>query len=148
MNTYLLFRYLHILFILIMVGCIFSQQFMVRKELSVKEIKKIAITDALYGISALAVAAMGIVLWFGVGKGSAFYTHNWIFHIKVSLFIIAALLSAYPTIFYLKTRKKVDENDIIAVPKKLILILRTELIIVLIIPLLAVLMASGTGYFG
>ena len=129
-----------------MVGSVFSQNFLLKRKLNLKEMNRIAITDAIYGISAIAAAIFGLVLWFGVGKAADFYTNNWIFQLKVGLYILIALLSAIPTIFYLKNRKKLEEGDIINVPTKVTFIARLELILILILPLLALLMANGIGY--
>lgn len=148
MNDYILFRYLHFFLLFVMVGCVFSQQFLLKKRMNLAEIKRIGITDSLYGFTALAVVAIGLVLWFKVGKGADFYTKNWVFHTKISLFIVVALLSIYPTVFYLKQRKKLTEDAFVEVPKTVFLLVKLQLVLLLIIPLLAVLMANGVGFFG
>lgn len=143
MNDYILFRYLHFLLLFVMVGCVVSQQFLLKKRMNLAEIKRIGITDSIYGFTALAVVAVGLILWFNVGKGAHFYTKNWIFHTKISLFIVVALLSIYPTVFYLKQRKKLNENTFVEVPKTIFLFVRLQLVLLLIIPLLAVLWPMG-----
>ncbi|WP_224489368.1 DUF2214 family protein [Robertkochia flava] len=145
MNTYLLFRYLHLLFLIIMVGCVIAQQFMIGREMSGKAIRQISFTDLVYGISAILVVAFGLTLWFGVGKPSEYYNGNTVFLMKIALFIIVGILSIYPTIFYQKQKKSLKNDEITPVPRSVILIVRTELILLLFIPLLAVLMAAGTG---
>jgi putative membrane protein len=67
-----------------------------------------------------------------------------VFLTKISLFGVAALLSIYPTVFFLKHRKG-PEKQSVAIPKSLRLILKIELALILLIPLLAVLMARGVG---
>ena len=57
--------------------------------------------------------------------------------------ILVALLSIYPTVFLLRQRKSADET--IAVPASVIRVLRAELILLAVIPVLAFLMARGIG---
>jgi putative membrane protein len=111
--------------------------------MSIKNIQRVAILDALYGISALGIFILGLILWFGIGKPSSFFNTNMFFHIKLTLFFILGLLSIYPTIFFIKNRKK--DDDVIEVPKLVITIIKIELFIFALIPLFAVLMASGYG---
>jgi putative membrane protein len=114
-----------------------------------EQINMLAVTDLIYGISALLVIATGLLRWFVYGKGSDYYLSNPIFHTKLTLFVIMAILSIFPTIKFLKWRKQVnrglepDIND--KTVKRLLLYIRLELIFIAIIPLLAVMIARGTG---
>lgn len=145
MNNYLLFRYLHLLSLFIMVGSVIAQQFLLKKTMNRKDIRVISKTDLVYGISSIVVVALGLTLWFGVGKPAEFYSRNHLFLTKVGLFVLVGLLSIYPTLFYRNKRKTLKENENTAVPGMVRLVVRLELIILLLIPLLAVLMAAGTG---
>jgi putative membrane protein len=49
--------------------------------------------------------------------------------------------------FFLKNRKG-DQAEIVSVPKSVFWLLRFELMLLFIIPLLAGLMARGVGFFG
>ena len=129
------------------VSAIFAEQFFISKTMTRLEIKRIAKIDAIYGIGALLVIIAGLTLWFWVGKPASFYTRNWIFHLKLTLFVILGILSIYPTIFFLKKRKGYDIDTIIEVPKTIILLLRFELLLIIVIPLLATLMSLGIGTF-
>ena len=145
MNNYLLFRYLHLLFLFIMVGSVIAQQFLLKKNMNRKDLQMISKTDLVYGISSLVVVAFGLSLWFGVGKPADFYSENHLFLIKIGLFILVGLLSVYPTLFYRNKRKALKEDESTEVPELVRWVVRVELIILLTIPLLAVLMAAGTG---
>lgn len=112
------------------------------------ELARLAKIDAIYGIAALTLLIAGLILWLAsVGKPAVFYSKNWIFHAKISLFITVGLLSVYPTVFFIKSRKG-DPETTIKVPGAVFMCLRLELLLLLIIPLLAGLMAKGIGYFG
>ena len=94
------------------------------------------------------VVIAGLLLWFAVGKPASIYSRDWMFHIKLTLFVILGLLSIYPTIFFLKNRKGDDPDENIAVPKSVILLLRLELAVIIIMPVVASFVAwSSIGKF-
>ena len=125
-----------------------SEHLLLRKSLTRGEISRLARIDAIYGIAALTLLAAGITLWLGgFGKPAIFYSKNWIFHFKITLFLVIGLLSIYPTVFFLKNRKG-DPAERITVPESVIWMLRAELLLLALIPLLAGLMAKGIGYYG
>lgn len=147
MTELVLTRYVHFIAVFAIVGAIFSQQFLISKSMSRLEIKRIAKVDAIYGLGALLALVAGLTLWFWVGKPAMIYTRNWLFHSKLTLFIILGILSIYPTIFFLKNRKGQDLDTYIEVPRSVILLLRLELIILIIIPALASFSSLGFGVF-
>ncbi len=140
-------RYAHFLAVFMIVGAIFSEQFLISKTMTRREIKRMAKIDAIYGIGAVLVLIAGFALWFWTGKAATFYSRNWIFHTKLTLFIILGLLSIYPTIFFLKNRKGNDLETMIPVPKIIILFLRIEILLLIVMPLLATMMSLGIGMF-
>lgn len=146
MDAFVLVKYLHYLAIFGVVSSVVAELFLMKDVLSRMEISRLARIDALFGISALIALIAGLTLWFWVGKPSEFYTRNWIFHTKVLIFVIVGVLSIIPTIFFLKNRKG-DPREALKVPGHLVIMLRVELVLLLLIPLLAVLMAQGRGAF-
>ncbi|MCU0367973.1 MAG: DUF2214 family protein, partial [Cyclobacteriaceae bacterium] len=79
-----------------------------------------------------------------IGKPAEFYTRNPIFLIKLGLFTVVGLLSSYPTVYFIKNRKG-DAAEVLSIPTVIIWMLRLELVLIFIIPLLAGLMAKGVG---
>lgn len=147
MTELVITRYVHFMAVFAIVGAIFAEQFLISRIMTRREIKRIAKIDAIYGIGALLVLIVGFILWFWVGKPTSFYSRNWIFHAKLTLFILLGLLSIYPTIFFLKNRKGNDLDTKIEVPGKVILLLKIELLLIIVIPALATLMSLGIGTF-
>ncbi len=148
MTTEIVLRYLHFISIFGIVGALVSEHLLLKKELTRKELGRIATIDAVYGMAAVSLLAVGLTLWQGgFGKPSEFYTKNWIFHTKITLFATIGLLSIYPTVFFIKNRKG-DPDEVVAIPKTIFWMLRLELLLLFIIPLLAGLMAHGVGFFG
>lgn len=137
----IVFRYLHFVGIMGLAGCLVMQHLLISSENKIEELKKIAFIDIIYGISAVITLVAGLVLWLFVGKDSSFYLQNGAFHAKLTLFIVIALLSIYPTMFYLKNKNK--DVAVVKMPKMIIMLVRTQLAILFIMPLLGVLIARG-----
>jgi putative membrane protein len=148
MTTELILRYLHFVSIIIIAGTLASEYVLLKKSLTRPEINRLARIDAVYGVAALLLVGAGLTLWLGgIGKPADFYSKNWIFLTKLSLFIIIGLLSLYPTVFFLKNRNG-NQDETVAIPSSIFWILRIEILLLIIIPILAGLMARGIGYFG
>ncbi|MGA1581938.1 MAG: DUF2214 family protein [Saprospiraceae bacterium] len=147
MTWEILFRYLHLLSILLVGAAIFAENILISRQLSGREVRRLAKLDGLYGLGAILILTFGLVLWFGVGKDSEYYSNNWIFHLKLGLFILLGAFSIYPTVFFLKHRKCSDDVSVV-VPNLVLRMVRIELGLLALIPLLATLMAKGIGYFG
>jgi putative membrane protein len=60
---------------------------------------------------------------------------------------LIGILSIYPTVFFVKSRKGNPEEEI-QIQSAIFWMLRLELLLPFIIPLLAGLMARGVGFFG
>jgi putative membrane protein len=148
MTTELFLRYVHFISIFTIVAAITAEHLLLKKSLTRAEISRLAKIDGVYGVAALVLLGVGLTLWLGgIGKPAEFYRKNWIFHTKLTLFVIIGLLSIYPTVFFLKNRKG-DPHEIVTIPDKIFWMLRMELLLLFIIPLLAGLMAKSVGYFG
>jgi putative membrane protein len=148
MTLEIFLRYTHFISIFAIVSTIVSEHILLKKEMTRQEIGRIASIDAVYGMAALTLLAAGLTLWLGsVGKPAVFYSKNWIFHMKITSFALVGILSIRPTVFFLKNRKG-DAQETVVVPKSIFWMLRLELILLFIIPLLAGLMARGVGFFG
>lgn len=147
MTELILTRYAHFIAVFAIVGAIFAEQFLISKTMTRSEIKRISKVDAIYGLGALVVLLAGFALWFWVGKPASFYSRNWIFHTKLTLFIVLGLMSIYPTVFFFKNRKGDDLETMIEVPSMVIILLRLELVLIIIMPLLASYMSLGIGTF-
>ncbi len=140
-------RYFHFVFIIVMSGALMGEAFLLKAQMSKKELKTLAKLDALYGLSAVLVVAAGLTLWFGVGKSAVFYTQNPVFHLKLSLAILIGLISIYPTVFYLKKSKGTELNEQVQIPPNIQKAVYLQLFLLALIPMLAVLMAKGINIF-
>jgi putative membrane protein len=147
MTAELLLRYVHFVCVLAIAGALTAEHVLLKPTLTRAEIARLAVVDAFYGVAALLLLAAGLTLWLGgFGKAAEFYSRNPLFHAKLTCFVFLGLLSVYPTVFFLKNRKG-DPAASVAVPRAVILLLRLELLLLLILPLLAGLMARGVGLY-
>jgi len=145
MTTELILRYFHFISIFAIVGTLVAEHLLLKKEMTRLELDRVARIDGVYGIAALTLLGVGLTLWLGeFGKPALFYNKNWIFHTKLSLFVLIGLLSIYPTVFFLKKRKG-NPEELIAIPNSIFWMVRMELLLLFIIPILAGLMAKGIG---
>lgn len=142
MTAELLTRALHFMAQMVLYGTLLSAHLMTRKELPRRTVRTIAILDLAFALAAGLVLATGLVLWFGVGKPAAFYTENGLFHIKLTLFVVAAGLSIRPTMFWIGQRRG-DPDETVAVPGMIKGLQGMQLLLLLAIPLLAVVVARG-----
>lgn len=144
--------YLHYLSIFGLFALLSIEHVNFGKELDVARARRLIITDLAYGACAGLVLLTGLVRVIWYGKGWQYYMSNSLFHTKVGLFILVGLLSVYPTYVYLNWRNplKAGQMPVISRREKFLvtLIIRLELLLLMIIPLFATLMARGFGVIG
>ncbi|WP_134549252.1 DUF2214 family protein, partial [Pseudomonas aeruginosa] len=135
--------YLHYLSIFLLFALLVLQHRLLRLPLDLERARSLAAIDRGYGLCALAVLASGLarVLWYG--KGVDYYLHNGLFHAKVGLFVLAALVSLLPTVTFLGWRGALKAGEVPAVTpargRRVVLAVRLQLLLLLVIPLLATL---------
>lgn len=140
------FAFLHHVAAFTLVAALAVELSLLRGEITSAQAKRLALTDAMVGMSAGVVLAVGLLRVFYFEKGAGYYFHNAAFLAKATLFVLVALLSIYPTLKFLSWRKgaAIDAEDVRRVRK----LVHLELLGVVFILLFAVLMARGAGYFG
>jgi len=144
MTADILIRYLHFVSLILLVAAVLGQHLLLRATMTRREIGQVQRLDIVYAVMVVVVLATGFAQWMWVGKPADFYSSNPIFHVKVTLFLIVGVVSAYPSVF-LGRNKKGAPDESVAVPKSLIWSVRVELLLLFLMPLLASLMARGIG---
>jgi putative membrane protein len=147
MTIEILLRYVHFISIFAIVGSLVSEHLLLKKTMTRSEIGRLAKIDGIYGLVVLILLAVGLTLWLGgYGKPTEFYSDNSLFQTKLTLFIVIGILSIYPTVFFIRY-KSGDQEENILVPKSIFWMIRLELLLLFVIPILAGLMAKGIGNF-
>ena len=90
---YTLIRTLHFAAIFVLAGALVVENMALKPTINGEDSRNLARVDALYGIGAALTLLFGLILWLWVGKPSEFYSLNPIFHFKLGLFFLLALLS-------------------------------------------------------
>ena len=140
---YELVRLLHFAAIFTLAGALVIENMAIKPQITGEDARNLAKVDAVCAVSALFVLLFGLALWLWVGKPSEFYSSNPLFHAKLGLFTLMFLCAITPTAFCKKHSK--SEEEVIEVPPLLRLLLRFQLVLLVLIPVLALLMSRGIG---
>ena len=111
--------------------------------------KRIQRADRAYGLMTILVLLMGFLRVFYFEKGAAYYFDNSYFIIKMGLFVLVGLMSAYPTITYLRWDKDIKQGRApelsIVATLRLRKVLHYQLIGIVGVIFCASMMAHGLG---
>ena len=115
-------------------------------DLTARTVRRLRFADLAVGLSAMTVLGAGLLRVFYFEKGAAYYFKTWPFHAKLTLFVVLALLSIYPTICFIRWAKgaPVDAGTL----RKVRMIVHAELAGIVLILLFAAMMARGIGFRG
>ncbi|MHA6821571.1 DUF2214 family protein [Ralstonia pseudosolanacearum] len=144
-----LLAYLHYLSIFTLIVFVTAEAVVLRPDMTPAIRRRLSIYDAVYGASAGAVLVSGLLRLFYGAKGVAFYVHNPVFHIKMGLFVLVALMSIPPTLTILRWKRQGKTlPDFVPTPAEIAKVRRWVMLeahLIIFIPLAAVLMARGIG---
>ena len=141
--------YLHFLSIFMLFALLVLEHRLFKLPLDLERARSLVRIDIAYGLAACVVLLTGLarVVWYG--KGLDYYLHNSMFHAKMGLFVLIALLSGFPTFVFLNWRNALKAGQVPQISpgkaRAVIMVIRLELLLALLMPLFAVLMARGYG---
>lgn len=143
--TYALFRVIHLVALLILATSLIISNAGFSRRLNREDITNLARVDRIGHVGLLILLLAGLALWLWTGRPAAFYNGNPLFHIKLGLFLVYVGLMA-PASLFLARHRKADMDVQLEVPRHIVIALRSQIGVLLIIPVLAYLMARGIGY--
>jgi len=121
-----------------------------KPPLSAAQARLLVRTDNVYGVSAGLLLIIGLLRVTYFEKGPGYYWHDAFFLIKFGAFLIAALISIYPTVIFLSWGRGLPSGAAPEVTplstRRVRLCLMLELTAIVVILLCAALMARGFGY--
>ena len=142
-----LFALLHHLAAFTLVSALTLEFVLVRQELTLANARRLRVADAVLGGAEIVLLLVGLARVFWFEKGPAYYFGSHAFLAKLSLFVIVALLSAVPTIEFLRWRKATQQGQLpVLDPAKfrtVRMIIHVELAAIVLILLFAAIMAKG-----
>jgi putative membrane protein len=140
MVTTALMAFLHHLMAFTLTACLVYEFVAYRKNMGIEEIRRIQRVDLVYGISAGLLLVIGLMRVFFFEKGVNFYIHSPFFWVKMTAFLLVALLSIDPTIRYIRWNRILKQNALPEISDaeykrtRLLLWLRQDAIILLAAP--------------
>jgi putative membrane protein len=149
MTIDLLLAIAHHLLVFSLAAVIAAEAVLVASEPSHDALRRLASIDRSYGLVA------GLVILVGAGrvvfglKGWEFYVYNWVFWAKMAAFAGVGLLSAVPTMRFIGWTRAAAGNPDYRVPAdelaRVRRLVRWEIAVFALIPVLAAAMARGFG---
>ena len=143
------FAFLHHIAAFILFAAMIVEFVVIKDPLTVQSARRLLKTDAVVGASAGFVLVIGILRVLYFEKGTDYYLHSVPFIAKVSLFVLVALISIYPTVKIMAWRSAIKQGMAPAVDagtlRKIRMALHLELTGVVVLILMAALMARGIG---
>lgn len=144
-----LLAYLHLLALLTMVVFLASKAALCRSEwMNAAVVERLPRVDRIYRIAALALLATGLARTTWGIKGATWYWGNPLLHLKLTLFVVGALLSIGATARFARWRRQARASGTlppaaeVRATRRLILI---EAHLLALVPLPAVFLARGFG---
>jgi putative membrane protein len=132
-----------------LLGLLAAELAIVARGVRSADVRVLASLDGLYGMMAMGIIAIGFGRVFMGAKGSGFFLHNPVFWAKLGCFLLVGLVSALPTLRFVRWKKQQRADPGFApAPVEVALVRRwiaTELALFVPIPLLAAAMARGYG---
>ena len=142
--------FLHHLAAFTVVAALAVEVAMFKPPLTLLQARRLLKTDNIYGAAAGAVLIIGLLRVWYFEKGPGYYWHDLAFLAKFSAFILAALISIYPTLIFLSWSKGLKAGAVPEISaertRRVRLCLMLELAAIVVILLCAALMARGVGY--
>lgn len=144
--------FLHHVAAFTVVGALAVEVALFKPPLTATQAVRLQRTDSLFGIAAGAVLVVGLLRVIYFEKGPGYYFADAFFLTKFTAFIIAALISIYPTVLFISWGKALKQGiapDISpARARRVRMCLMWELTAIVVILICAPLMARGFGYWG
>ena len=147
MNAFMAF--LHHVAAFALVAAIAVELVLVKPPIDVERARKLQLADLATGLSAGAVLVVGMLRVLYFEKGAGYYFQNAAFLAKLSLFVLVALLSIYPTLRFMSWRPSVKRGEApnvdAATLRTIRRFLHIEIAGIVLLILCAALMARGIG---
>ena len=152
MSAPALMAFLHHLAAFTVVAALAVEIALFKPPLTVNQARRLVRTDSIFGASATVLLVVGMLRVAYFEKGPQYYWHDLYFLVKLGAFILAALISIYPTVTFLSWGKGLKAGSAPEVPQRrtrsVRMCMMLELTAIVVILASAALMARGFGYLG
>jgi putative membrane protein len=144
-----LMAFLHHLAAFTVVAALVTEVALFKPPLTVGQARRLQRVDQLFGASATLLLIIGLLRVAYFEKGAGYYFSNPFFLTKFTLFIVAALISIYPTVLFISWNKALRQGEVPVITdqalKRARLCLMLEMTAIVGILFCAPFMARGIG---
>jgi putative membrane protein len=149
MYTSALMAFLHHLAAFGLVGALAAELVLFKPPLTIVQARRVQRADQLFGAAATVLLVVGLLRVVYFEKGAGYYFANSFFLTKFSLFILAGLISIYPTLLFISWNKSLKQGEVPTIVPQAVsrvrMCMMLELTAILGILLCAPFMARGIG---
>ncbi|HET8868972.1 MAG TPA: DUF2214 family protein [Aquabacterium sp.] len=142
-----LLAYAHFIAIFSVIVFMTSEAALCRVEwMNAAVVRRLARLDLIYLIAAIALLMTGLARTYWGIKGTAWYWHQPLLHVKVTLFVLIGLISIKPTLSFLRWRRQLDADGTLPSETEIRTVRRyimVEAHLMVLVPLAATLLARG-----
>lgn len=141
------FAFLHHLAAFTLVSALAIELMLIHQKLTVSNIRRLLMVDAILGVSAGTVLVVGLLRVFVFEKGGDYYFSSLAFIIKLGVFLGIASLSLMPTLEFLSWRKSLRAGKMPDIEERRLRMIQGtihgEMMGIVVIILCAAIMARG-----
>lgn len=141
------FAFLHHLAAFTLVSALAIELMLIHQKLTVSNIRRLLVVDAILGVAAGTVLVVGLLRVFMFEKGGDYYFSSLAFIIKLGVFLGIAALSLMPTLEFLSWRKALRAGKLPEIEERRLRMIQGtihgEMMGVVVILLCAAIMARG-----
>jgi putative membrane protein len=152
MYTPAIMAFLHHLAAFTVVGALVAEVMLFKPPLTVTQARKLQRVDSVFGVSAGVLLVVGLLRVVYFEKGAGYYFSDAFFLTKFVAFVLAGVISIYPTVLFLSWSKALKQGVApemsAAQVRRARMCLMWELTAIVVILFCAPFMARGFGYFG
>jgi putative membrane protein len=149
MYTSALMAFLHHLAAFSLVGALAAELVLFKPPLTIVQARRVQRADQVFGAAATVMLVVGLLRVVYFEKGAGYYFANSFFLTKFTLFILAGLISIYPTLLFISWNKPLKQGEVPTIAPQAVsrvrMCMMLELTAILGILLCAPFMARGIG---
>jgi putative membrane protein len=104
--------FVHHLAAFTLVGALAAEVVLFKPPLTIVQARRAQRADQVFGAAATVLLVVGLLRVVYFEKGAAYYFSNGFFLMKFTLFILAALISIYPTVLFISWNKALEQAEV------------------------------------
>src|SRR5262249_956484 len=112
--------FLHHLAAFTVVGALVAEVVLFKPPLTIVQARRVQRADQIFGAAATVLLGVGLLRVVYFEKGAGYYFTNAFFLTKFALFVLAALISIYPTLLFISWNKTLRQGEVPALASQVV----------------------------